>query len=57
MNIFSRDLYRRFAIGFVLGTALVAAANADTLATEFDPPAQAAEMLRGHQPAPDFLIR
>ena len=56
MNLFTPDLYRQLALGFVLGTVLVAAANADTLATELDPPAQAAEVPQAPQPAPEFLI-
>ncbi|MEE4153351.1 MAG: hypothetical protein V2I27_04255 [Erythrobacter sp.] len=60
MKFFNPDLYRRLAIGFVIGTALVVAANAETWAGEIAPPAQAASNLRaGHDlvpPAPEFLI-
>lgn len=56
MSLFTPDLYRQLAIGFALGTALVALANADTFANEIDGPAQAAEVPQAPQPSPEFLI-
>lgn len=56
MSLFTPDLYRQLALGFALGTALVAAANADTFVNEIDGPAQAAEVPQAPQPSPEFLI-
>ncbi|MEO1489923.1 MAG: hypothetical protein AAFR88_10880 [Pseudomonadota bacterium] len=60
MRFFSSDLYRHVAVGFVIGAALVAAANAQHWAGEIAPEAQAAPVLKaGHEliaPAPEFLI-
>jgi hypothetical protein len=51
MRLFSPDLYRNFAIGFAIGAALIAGANADRLGDELSSPARAAET--AHTPGPD----
>ncbi len=56
MTLFTPDLYRQLGLGFVLGTALVAAANADAWADEFSPPAQAAQTIEAPLPDAEFLI-
>ena len=43
MGLFKSDLYRNFAIGFVLGASVVAASAAPDWQAEFAPEAQAAE--------------
>lgn len=56
MQLFAPDLYRLIGLGFIAGTLLVAAANADAWADEFAPPASAAEPLQAPQPTDEFLI-
>ncbi|MEM6827900.1 MAG: hypothetical protein AAF553_08135 [Pseudomonadota bacterium] len=56
MSFFSPDLYRQFGFGFVIGAALIAAANFDGLVDQFSSPAQAAEAPQAPLPAPEFLI-
>jgi|GEM_PF-603543 len=60
MKFFNPDLYRHVAIGFVIGAALVAVANAEHWAGDIAPAAQAAPGLRAghevHVPSPEFLI-
>lgn len=57
MSFFTPDLYRHLGIGFVIGAALIAAANVNVLAEELSPPAQAAEAPQAPQPASEFLIQ
>ncbi len=57
MMFFTSDLYRRFGIGFVLGSALVAATTADDWADQISPPAQAAETPQAPAPSPEFQIQ
>ena len=57
MTFFNTDLYRQLGLGFVIGTALVAAATADEWADQVSPPAQAAELPQAPQPSPEFLIQ
>ena len=57
MTFFTPDLYRRVALGFLIGAGLIAAANAGALADQVSPPAQAAEVAQAPQPAPEFLIQ
>ena len=54
MTLFTPDLYRNIAIGFVLGAALVAGANIEAWSDELAPPAQAAELPETPQPSPAF---
>ena len=54
MSLFTPDLYRNFAIGFVGGALIVAAATADQWADEISPPANASEQLEAPQPSDDF---
>ncbi|MEE4288031.1 MAG: hypothetical protein V2J14_01570 [Erythrobacter sp.] len=56
MTFFTPDLYRRFGIGFLIGAALIAAANAKPLAEQVSPPAHAAQTLEAPQPAPEFMV-
>ena len=57
MSFFTPDLYRQFGLGFLIGAALLAAANADALSDHVSPPAQAAETPIAPQPAPEFRIQ
>ena len=54
MSLFTPDLYRNFALGFVGGALIVAAMTADEWADEISPPAQAAQQIEAPQPAGDF---
>ncbi len=56
MQFFATDLYRLIGLGFVAGTLLVTAVNADAWIDEVAPPASAAEPLRAPQPSDEFLI-
>lgn len=57
MTFFTPDLYRQFGLGFLIGAALLAAANADALSDQISPAAQAAEAPQAPAPAPEFLIQ
>ncbi len=56
MRLFSSDLFRNFAIGFVAGAVLVAGANAQSWGGELSSPAQAAEMPKAPVPSAEFVI-
>lgn len=57
MSFFSTELYQQIGLGFVLGTALVLAANAGEWSDQISPPAQAAETPQTPQPSAEFLIQ
>ena len=57
MTYFTPDLYRQFGLGFLIGAALLAAANAEALSDQVSSPAQAAEVPQAPAPAPEFLIQ
>lgn len=57
MTFFTPDLYRQFGLGFLIGAALLAAANAEALSDQVSSPAQAAEVPQAPAPAPEFLIQ
>ena len=57
MTFFTPDLYRQFGLGFLIGTALLAVANAEALSEQLSPPAQAAETAQAPAPAPEFVIQ
>lgn len=56
MTLFSADLYRNFALGFVAGALIVGAATADQWAGQIESPARAAVPLEAPQADADFLI-
>ncbi|MBD2843106.1 hypothetical protein [Erythrobacter rubeus] len=56
MTLFSPDLYRNFAIGFVAGTLMVGAASFDHISDLISPPAQAAQTFEAPQPSDDFWV-
>lgn len=56
MRLFSSDLFRNFALGFVVGAVLVAGANAQSWGGELSSPAQAAEMPKAPVPSAEFVI-
>jgi hypothetical protein len=56
MRLFANDLYRNFAIGFLLAAIGVGVANAGPLGDEIAPPAHAADATTLPLPASEFLI-
>lgn len=56
MRLFSPDLIRNFAAGFVVGALLVAGANAESWGSKLSSPAQAAEMRTAPALSSDFVI-
>lgn len=56
MHLFSADLFRNFAIGFIAGALLIAGANAEHLGDELASPALAAEMPTVYAPSAEFMI-
>ena len=56
MRLFSSDLFRNFSIGFLLGTLLVAGANAESFGDQIASPALAAPMPETLEPAAEFVI-
>jgi hypothetical protein len=56
MRLFSSDLVRNFGIGFVVGTLLVAGANAENWSADLSSPAQAAPMPKDATLSADFVI-
>ncbi len=56
MTLFTPDLYRNFALGFVGGALIVAANTADQWAQHIEAPAQAASPLEAPQPDAEFVI-
>jgi hypothetical protein len=56
MRLFAPDLYRNFAIGFVLGAVLIAGARVDEWGDQISSPAQAAEPSVALPASGDFLV-
>jgi hypothetical protein len=56
MRFLSTDLFRNFGIGFIVGTVLVVAANAENWDSAVASPAQAAEMFTLPAPSAEFVI-
>ena len=56
MSLFTPDLYRQFAYGFIAGALMVGAATADQWADQLESPAQAATPFEAPQPAQEFTI-
>ncbi|MHA7820715.1 MAG: hypothetical protein ACX930_13800 [Erythrobacter sp.] len=56
MTLFSADLFRNFALGFVAGALIVGAATADQWVGDIESPARAAVPLEAPQADSDFLI-
>lgn len=56
MQLFAPDLYRLVGLGFIAGTLIVTAANADKWIEDVAPPASAAEALEAPQPSAEFRI-
>ena len=56
MTLFSADLYRNFAFGFVAGALIVGAASIDQWGHQLESPAHAASPLEAPQPGDEFLI-
>ncbi|QIQ87393.1 hypothetical protein [Erythrobacter sp.] len=56
MRLFANDLYRNFAIGFVIAAIGVGVANAEQVGDEMASPAHAAEAPMAPLAAPEFLI-
>jgi hypothetical protein len=56
MRLFAPDLFRNFAIGFVLGAVLIAGARVDQWGDQISSPAQAAEPSPAPPASGDFVI-
>lgn len=56
MTLFSSDLYRNFAFGFVAGALFVGAASIDQWAPHLESPAHAAAPLEAPQADAEFTI-
>lgn len=56
MTLFTPDLYRNFALGFVAGGMIVGAATIDEWLPALESPAQAAAPIEAPQPSAEFLI-
>ena len=56
MTLFSSDLYRTFAIGFVAGALIVGAATIEQWGQHIESPARASAPLEAPQPDAEFLI-
>lgn len=56
MTLFSADLYRNFALGFLAGALIVGASTADQWAGHIESPARAAVPLEAPQADGDFII-
>lgn len=56
MTLFSSDLFRNFALGFVAGTLMVGAATMEQWGPHVESPARASTPLEAPQPEADFLI-
>jgi len=56
MSLFTPDLYRNFAIGFVVGALGMAAAHAGTVRDAIESPAHAAEPVEAPQAHAEFTI-
>ena len=57
MTFFTPDLYRLFGLGFLIGAAMLAVANAEALSEQVAPPAQAAETVQAPLAAAEFQIQ
>ena len=56
MRLFAHDLYRNFAIGFVIAAIGVGVANAEQWSDRIAPPAHAAETSATPLPSAEFVI-
>lgn len=56
MNLFTPDLFRNFALGFVVGGAIIGLTTFDILGTALDAPVNAAEPIEAPQPSAEFVI-
>lgn len=56
MRLFSSDLFRNFAFGFVAGALMIAGANVENWSGKLASPAQAAETLEAPAPSAEFVI-
>lgn len=56
MTLFTPDLFRNFAYGFIAGGLLIGAATFDQWSDAIESPAQAAAPLEAPQPSEEFLI-
>lgn len=57
MSLFTPDLYRHFAYGFITGALIVGAATIDEWGPNVESPAQATNPLEMPAPSADFQIR
>lgn len=56
MNLFTPDLFRNFALGFVIGTLVIGISAFDVLGSTLDAPVNAASPIEAPQPSGEFLI-
>ena len=56
MNLFTPDLFRNFALGFVVGGVVISVSTFDLVGSTLDAPVNAAVPLEAPQPSDEFLI-
>lgn len=56
MTLFTPDLFRNFALGFVAGGLILGITNFDVVENTLDAPVNAAQPLEAPQPSDEFLI-
>ena len=56
MNLFTPDLFRNFALGFVVGGVVIGLSTFDVLGSTLDAPVNAAQPIEAPQPSNEFVI-
>lgn len=56
MNLFTPDLFRNFALGFVAGGLIIGLSTFDVLENTLDAPVNAATPFEAPQPSSEFVI-
>lgn len=56
MNLFTPDLFRNFAIGFIVGSAIISVSTFDLVGSTLDAPVNAAEPIEAPAPSDEFVI-
>ncbi|MEM1053036.1 MAG: hypothetical protein AAGI28_13185 [Pseudomonadota bacterium] len=56
MNLFTPDLFRNFALGFVAGGVLIGFSNFDVIENTLDAPVNAAQPFEAPETSDEFVI-